>query len=101
MLVYLQRGLEQLYRLEPSPDVRDFMLDEAARQKMGLARLPREQLLLVQSSEGELEVGLFVDPRTIENLERNDPRRGLGEHNLADLCLAVEGVSHFVCVAFR
>ena len=34
MLRELQRGLEQLYRLEPSPDVRDFVLDDDARRRM-------------------------------------------------------------------
>ncbi|HJZ87213.1 MAG TPA: hypothetical protein VKN99_18695 [Polyangia bacterium] len=101
MLSLLQRGLEQLYRLEPTPDVRAFMVDEAQRQSWGLARQPHEQLLLHQSPDGALEVGLYVDPRALANLERHDPRRSVGEHNLHDLCLAVEGVSHFVYVAVR
>jgi len=100
MLLELQRGLEELYRLEPSPDVRAFVLDDAARRRLGLARTPREQLLLCER-DGELELGLFVDPRTLANLERHDPRRGIGDHNLPDLCIAVEGVSHFVFMAHR
>jgi hypothetical protein len=100
MLRELQRGLERLYRLEPSPDVREFVLDDAARKRLGLARAPREQLLLCER-DGALEMGLFVDPRTLANLARNDPRRGVGEHNLGDLCIALEGVSHFVFLAHR
>src|SRR5262249_22213135 len=100
MLRELQQALAQLYRLEPSPDVRAFVVDEASRRRMGLARAPREQLLLVER-DGELEMGLFVDPRTLKNLERHDPRHGVGVHNLSDLCVALEGVSHFVFVAPR
>ena len=100
MLRELQRGLEELYRLEPSPDVREFVVDDEARRRMGLARAPREQLLLCER-DGELEMGLFVDPKTLANLERHDPRLGVGDHNLADLCLALEGVSHFVFLAHR
>jgi hypothetical protein len=96
----LQRGLEELYRLEPSPDVRDFLMDESRRRTLGVQRQPREQLLLVEH-EGQLEIGLFVDPQTLANLALHDPRQRLGAHNLADFCLAVEGVSHFVYVAFR
>jgi hypothetical protein len=101
MLDLLQRGLEQLYRIDPSPDVREFIVDDERRQRMGLERMPREQLLLVESTPGELEVGLFVDPRTLANLAKHDPRHGVGAHNLHDFCLAIEGVSHFLYVAFR
>ena len=100
MLRELQRGLEELYRLEPMPDVREFVVDEDARKRMGLARAPREQLLLCER-DGALEMGLFVDPKTLANLERHDPRHGVGDHNLGDLCLALEGVSHFVFLAHR
>ena len=100
MLRELQRGLEELYRLEPTPDVREYVLDDDARKRMGLARAPREQLLLCER-DGELELGLFVDPQTLANLERHDPRQGVGDHNLGDLCIALEGVSHFVFLAHR
>src|SRR5437016_1279437 len=100
MLELMQRGLETLYRLEPAPDVRAFIIDESRCAKMGLARLPREQLLLREMGD-ELEIGLFVDPQSLANLEQNDPRHGVGEHNIADLCLAIEGVSHFVFLSFR
>src|SRR5262249_4408246 len=100
MLRELQRGLEELYRLEPSPDVREFVLDDEARRRMGLERMPREQLLLCERG-GELEMGLFVDPRTLANLERHDPRQGVDDHNFGYLCIALEGVSHFVFLAHR
>jgi hypothetical protein len=97
----MQRGLEQVYRLNPSPDVRGFIVGDAQRQRLGLERLPREQLLLCQDTPDELEIGLFMDPKALANLAQNDPRNGLGEHNFEDFCLAVEGVSHFVYVLFR
>jgi hypothetical protein len=43
-----------------------------------------------------MSVALFVDPSALANLAANDPARRLGDHNLGDFLLAIEGVSHFV-----
>jgi hypothetical protein len=90
----LQGGLESLYRVETDLDVCDFLVGEP------IGRAPREQLLIKQA-EGEMELGLFVDERTLENLTLNDPSRRLDERNLQDFLYAVEGVSHFVYLVHR
>ncbi len=100
MLSRLQRGIEDLYRVDTATRVEDFVIDKGRRERMGLARLPREQLLLAEDG-GELEVGLFVDEEALENLEYDDPTRHLHDGNLGDFLLAIEGVSHFVKVAWR
>ncbi len=100
MLGKLQRGLEEVYRLETDVSVEDFVIDAARRERMGLSRLPREQLLLAEE-DGDLEVGLFIDEKALENLERDDPTFRLHDGNLGDFLLAIEGVSHFVKVAWR
>ena len=41
-------------------------------------------------------LALFIDPRALANLTSHDPSRRLGEHNLGDFLLAIEGVSHFI-----
>jgi hypothetical protein len=91
----VQRGLEQLYRVDTGVTVDDFVIDQPTRDSLVEARRPREQLLVVEDA-GEMSLALFVDPRALENLERNDPSRALGDHNLGDFLLAVEGVSHFI-----
>lgn len=95
MLSRVQRGLEALYRIETGVAVDDFVIDESTRNALGTERKPREQLL-VQQTEGELSLALFVDPAAVENLERHDPGDHLGDHNLGDFLLVVEGVSHFI-----
>jgi hypothetical protein len=97
----LQRGLEALYRVETRLDVDAFMLGEEARdQAVGSeTRKPREQLLVSQSGE-DLSLGLFLDEAALLNLAQNDPAVGLSEQNFGDFCLAVEGVSHFIYVAW-
>jgi hypothetical protein len=98
VLTRLQLGLEALYRVETRLDVEAFVIDERQRESSGVARAPREQLL-VRESDDELSMALFVDAKAIENLERHDPADGLHAANFADFCLAVEGVSHFVYLA--
>jgi hypothetical protein len=100
VLAQVQRGLEGLYRIETDLHVGDYVIDEATRDQLGVARAPREQLLMAETG-GELEVALYVDPRTLDNLAAHDPRESLGDHNLQDFLHAVEGVSHFVYVAWR
>jgi hypothetical protein len=104
----LQRGLEALYRVDTQLDVRLFVVSAGERARAlgdgSTARRPREQLLITHhptrpDAAGELAIGLYLDDTALENLEHNDPHRGLGEHNFADFCLAVEGVSHFIYVA--
>jgi hypothetical protein len=100
VLARLQRGLERLYRIETRLEVDDFVIDADERERLGVARMPREQLLVAQD-EDALSLGLFVDRDSLANLERHDPASRLDERNLQDFLFAVEGVSHFVYVAWR
>lgn len=95
MLARLQRGLEELYRLDSGACVDDFVIDEQTRDRVVATRRPREQLL-VSEDGGELSVALFVDRAALDNLATHDPSRTLGDHNFGDFLLAIEGVSHFV-----
>lgn len=98
VLARVQLGLEALYRVETRLDVEAFVIDESEREATGVARAPREQLL-VRQSEDELSMALFVEARALDNLERHDPAGGLHAGNFSDFCLVVEGVSHFVYLA--
>ncbi len=94
----LQGGLEQLYRVVTGLPVEAFLIDDAARATLGLARAPREQLVVVESDDG-VDVGLFVDGAVLANLAAYDPGSGLDDRNLPAFLYALEGVSHFVYAA--
>ncbi len=96
----LQGGLESMYRVETDLDVCDFLVGGDERDAIGVERAPREQLIIKLDAEG-MQLGLFVDERTLENLAMRDPRRRLDGHNLQDFLYAVEGVSHFVYLVHR
>lgn len=99
ILERLQRGLERLYRIDTRLAIHDYVIDDQARLSLGVARAPREQLLVSQSDD-DLELGVFVDDAVLANLGRHDPGHSLHEGNFGDFLLALEGVSHFVYVAW-
>lgn len=94
-LARVQRGLETLYRVDTGVTVDDFVIDEPTRAQLAPARKPREQLLVCEG-EDEMSLALFIDPVALANLAQHDPSRRLGDHNLGDFLLAIEGVSHFI-----
>lgn len=98
MLGRLQGGLEQLYRVATGLAVEAFLIDDAGRAALGVARAPREQLLVMESDDG-VDLGLYVDAAVLANLAAHDPGRGLDDRNLAAFLYALEGVSHFVYAA--
>ncbi|MBE7449856.1 MAG: hypothetical protein HS111_13430 [Kofleriaceae bacterium] len=95
VLTRLQRGLERMYRVATGVEVDDFVIGDDARGELGVARAPREQLLVHQDDDG-VDVGLFVDAAVLANLATHDPGARLDDRNLAAFLYAVEGVSHFV-----
>jgi hypothetical protein len=91
----VQRGLEQLYRIDTALEVDDFLIEDGDRRAAGVLRSPREQLL-VREDQGEVELGLYVDRGVLDVLHASDPSSGLHDGNLGEFLLVVEGVSHFV-----
>ncbi len=94
-LARVQRGLETLYRVDTGVAVDDFVIDEHTRDGYAPLRRAREQLLVCETG-GEMSLALFVDAGALANLATHDPGSRLGDHNLGDFLLAVEGVSHFI-----
>ena len=91
----VQHGIEALYRVATGVEVEQFVIGSARRDALAPTRRPRDQLLVCEES-AEMLVALFIDPHALQNLAANDPGRHLGDHNLGDFLLAVEGVSHFI-----
>jgi hypothetical protein len=91
----VQRGLETLYRVDTGVEVEQFVVGDAVRDQLAPSRKPREQLLVCED-DGEMALALYIDPSALANLVTHDPGRALGDHNLGDFLLAVEGVSHFI-----
>jgi hypothetical protein len=100
----LQSLLGRLYDVDPGHDVYDFLVTDrrhlADFVPCNDTRAPDEELLLAESADGAA-VALYLDAAVLQRLERADPLGALTEHNLADYCTALEGVSHFLYSTWR
>jgi len=94
----VQCALSALYDLEPKANVDDFVCDEVTAHALGGAdALVRREVLFVVEDHEEHFVGLYLDPEARIAIETEDAWRA----QFASMCLAAEGVSHFVYLQFR
>jgi hypothetical protein len=97
VLGQLQTLLSELYALDVSHDVHDFLLTDA-----GLARAldsdgrTVDEKLLITEEDGEAAIALYLDAELMRRLGTNNPATQLSLENLEDFWTALEGVSHFL-----
>ncbi|HEV7432814.1 MAG TPA: hypothetical protein VGN77_07205 [Steroidobacteraceae bacterium] len=97
----LQGQLQRLYDVPVEHDVAAFLLtDRSALPAEFAAHASDEQLLVAQDGEG-MTLGLFLDPAVLAHLAQANPLDILCGANLADYWTALEGVSHFVYLAWN
>jgi hypothetical protein len=97
----LQTMLERIYDVPRSHDVAHFLLTDRSALPADLrARASDEQLLVAQDG-AELTLGLFLEPALLARLTAANPLDALHGANLADCWTALEGVSHFVYLAWN
>ncbi len=92
----MQDLLARLYDAPVEHDVEDYVITQRRRftQLTGESCETDEQVALIED-RNSVRVGVYVDERVLERLERRDPLQQLDDDNLADFCTALEGVSHF------
>jgi hypothetical protein len=100
----LQNYLERIYEIEISCDVDRFVITDAElagslERGPCLRNVPEK--LLVCEQDDELHISLYLDPAVIDVLASNDPTRCLNDGNLAAFLTALEGVSHFLYLAWN
>lgn len=101
-LTRLQHWLQRVYEIDVPLNVTDFLItDHALAQALqGNADRPAcKEKLLVHESAGELAMSLFLSPEVVNVWEdAGDP--SMAERANA-CCQAIEGVSHFLYLAWR
>jgi hypothetical protein len=101
LLRQLQELLERTYDVPLVHDVAQFLLtDRNALPEEFRASGTDEQLLVASDGTG-VELGLYLDPAVLARLAAADPLAALNGGNLADYWTALEGVSHFVYLAWN
>ena len=103
LLGQLQSLLSDLYALDVSYDVHDFLVTDArvAEALDTGGRQVDEKLLIAEGDEDSAHVSLYLGLELLERLEQNDPSHRLDAENLADFWKALEGISHFVYYAWN
>ena len=100
----LQRQLERIYEVQVPHAVEDFLVTDPAwlnriEDSPGAEHV--QEKLLVRQDGDDVEVALFLHRELVERLHRDDPVEHLHRGNFADLCLALEGVSHFLYLTWN
>src|SRR6202035_2950232 len=104
LLSRLQDLIGGIYDVRIAHDVYDFLVTDRGRlphaARSGTAD---EQLLVAQPLAGSDEVvmSLYLDPALLQRLAHEDPLVCLHAGNVADCWTALEGVSHFLYVAWN
>src|SRR5437016_10766241 len=104
LLSRLQHLLGGIYDVRIAHDVYAFLVTDRGRlPHTARSGVGDEELLVAQPAGGSDEVvmSLYLDPALLERLRREDPLRRLHAGNLADCWTALEGVSHFLYLAWN
>jgi hypothetical protein len=101
VLRQLQQLLAGIYDLPLQYQVYDFLFTERERLPQSLRASDTDEQVLVLQEPDAAAVGLFLDAALLERLARSNPMQALHAGNLADYWTALEGVSHFTCLAYH
>ncbi len=97
----LQDLLAGIYDVPLAYDVEQFLLTERSALPEDLRASSTDEQLLVADGGAELSLGLFLDAELLARLDAANPLDLLNGANLADYWTALEGVSHFVYLAWN
>jgi hypothetical protein len=89
------RGLEALYETRTGLDPGDVLMPYHRTRHS----TPRELLLLRETDDGALEVGLAIDHAVLRKLEAASIDDALSDEGLGDTLPVLEGLSHLVYIA--
>jgi hypothetical protein len=104
LLSRLQNLIGGIYDVSIAHDVYDFLVTDRGRLPAAArGGTAEEELIVAQPAEGsdEVAVSLYLDPALLGRLTRADPLEHLHGGNVADWCTALEGVSHFLYLAWN
>jgi len=101
VLQQLQDLLASIYDLPLGYDVDDFLFTERERLPSAVRATATDEQVLVQETGGAASLGLFLDRRLLDRLAAANPLQALHGGNLADYWTALEGVSHWLYLAWN
>ena len=110
ILRQLQDLIGDIYDVRITHDVYDFLVTDRGQLPIAArSGSSDEELIVAQPAEASADVtsadvigmSLYLDPALLERLRRQDPMQCLHGGNVADWWTALEGVSHFLYLAWN
>ena len=104
LLSRLQSLIGGIYDVSIAHDVCDFLVTDRGRLPAAArGGTAEEELIVAEPTAGgdEVALSLYLDPALLSRLTREDPLVRLHAGNVADWCTALEGVSHFLYLAWN
>jgi hypothetical protein len=108
LLTRLQGLISGIYDVSVAHDVYDFLVTDRGHLPAAVREAETEtdeELIVAQPAaddhDGEVGMSLYLDPAMLERLALADPMVRLHEGNVADYWTALEGVSHFLYLAWN
>lgn len=97
----LQTIIERLHGSHIGLDVRSYLIGDQVRREIPGAHEGLVEQLFVREEGESMELALYLDAQVVAQLAGDDPLIHLHSGNLEPCCIALEGISHFVFVAWR
>ncbi|MDB6044496.1 MAG: uncharacterized protein JWM63_3047 [Gammaproteobacteria bacterium] len=105
LLTRLQDLIGGIYDVSITHDVYDFLVTDRGRLPAAVRSSESDEELIVaepaDESGGAVGMSLYLDPALLERLALADPMVRLHDGNVADYWTALEGVSHFLYLAWN
>ena len=104
LLSRLQSLISGIYDVSITHDVYDFLVTDRGQLPATAPTSESDEELFVTQAAGEggeVGVSLYLDPALLERLQVADPLVRLHDGNVADYWTALEGVSHFLYLAWN
>jgi hypothetical protein len=105
LLTRLQGLISGIYDVSITHDVYDFLVtDRGHLPAAARSGKSDEELIVAQPTgedDGEVGMSLYLDPELLKRLSLADPMVRLHDGNVADYWTALEGVSHFLYLAWN
>src|SRR5215469_4343413 len=103
LLSRLQSLIADIYDVRVAHDVYDFLVTDRTHLPAAARGGTAEEELIVAQPDGgdEVALSLYLDPALLGRLAREDPLVRLHAGNVGDWWTALEGVSHFLYLAWN
>ena len=104
MLDKIQQRLEEIYEVETRLPVSQFLITNPdLAEQYDTSENPRatQEKLLISHTDDGIDVALYLHDNIVKHLEKHDPLESLNDVNLHEFWVALEGVSHFIYLAWN